>query len=149
MHCKFIKLINGDDIVAHTMEDCEDLSSINYITVIDPIMIALVRIPRGTTYLETYVMRPWVKFSKSDTIKIPTRNIVLTTDVHELVEEQYLKYLEDTISREASKQESEVDHDSPEPTQETLEDFIRRLGDITEEEDDERQFTDKYTRTFH
>lgn len=149
MYNKFFKLINGDDVVAQTEDSCESFLEKEFIEVNNPIIINQVKVPRGPFIMETFVMKPWVTFSKSNTVRIPTRCIVTTTDLHELVEEQYIKYVDIYFNKNSEKPEPETKEDNQEPSIETLEEFIRNISELTEEEDDERYTRTRFTRTIH
>jgi len=136
MHCKFLKLTNGEDIIVQTDDICDTFKDKEFINIIDPVLIASMRIPRGAVIIESYIMQPWIKMAKSDVVQLPTKNIIVAVDIHKEAEEQYLKYVEESNSQELDSA-NEIQFEEEEETENvTLEDYINSLGDDTEEEDD-------------
>jgi len=147
MHCKFIKLNNGEDIIVQTDDTCESLNNKEFISVIDPVLIASMRMPRGPVVIETYIMQPWIKMAKADVIQIPTKNIVVAVDVHELAEKQYLDYIEETNKQKKSDSAGNFETEEEEEEM-TFEEFYNSLREDSEEEDDGNTRT-KSGRTIH
>ena len=136
MHCKFLKLTNGDDIIVQTDDTCESLNSKEFINVVDPVLIASIRIPRGPLVLETYTMQPWIKMAKADVVQIPTRSIVVAVDVHDMAEKQYLQYVEESNSRNLLTETAEEETEQEEMTEEeAFDEFMQMLHDSDEEDD--------------
>lgn len=135
MYYKFLKLVNGDNLIVTTDDQCSTLKDKEYLSVVDPVLISSMRFPRGTMVVETYVMQPWIKMAKSDVFQIPINNIVIATDVHEMAEEQYKKYIAENDSNSLQEQEGGPSS--------AIEDLMQRLlgsadtDDYDEEEDDD------------
>ena len=146
MQCKFIKLSNGDDLIVTTDDGSTSLTDREYLDVVDPVLINTLRFPRGSNIIETYVMQPWIKMAKSDTVHIPTKNIVVMVDLHESAEQQYKMYIMDTYRKATTPVDNFV-----EPTDEELSSILNHLvhGDdeVDDEEDDDNEHED--TRTLH
>lgn len=154
MHCKFIKLTNGDDIIVQTDDNCETFHNKEFISVVEPIQVASLRIPRGPLMLETYIMRPWLKLAIADVVQIPTKNIVVAVDVQEVAKEQYYQYIKeytkdvDTLSNVLHNEEEGDDEFEEDDEEQSFENFIQSLGEESEEEDDGYPRT-KSGRTLH
>lgn len=149
MHCKFLKLTNGEDIIVQTDDTCESLNKKEFISVIDPVLIASMRIPRGPMVIETYIMQPWIKMAKADVVQIPTKNIIVAVDVHEMAEKQYLQYVEESNSRNVISETTEDLTEEEELTEEdAFEQLMQAIHDDSDEEDDGQPRT-KAGRTLH
>lgn len=136
MHCKFLKLTNGEDLIVQTEDRCETLKEKEFIKVIEPVLISAFRYPHGHVVLETYTMQPWIKMANSNVINIPTTSIIVATDVHESAEKQYYQYVEETNQRKTFK-ENPFASSEEEDDEETLEAIIQSLNDLDDEEDDD------------
>lgn len=149
MHCKFLKLTNGEDIIVQTDDTCESLNNKEFISVIDPVLIASMRIPRGPMVIETYIMQPWIKMAKADVVQIPTKNIVVAVDVHEMAEKQYLQYVEESNNRNVLEEATEDETEEEELTEEEAFDkLMQSMREDSDEEDDGNPRT-KVRRTLH
>lgn len=149
MHCKFLKLTNGEDIIVQTDDTCESLNKKEFISVIDPVLIASMRIPRGPMVIETYIMQPWIKMAKADVVQIPTKNIVVAVDVHEMAEKQYLQYVEESNNRKVLEEATEDETEEEELTEEeAFDQLMQSMREDSDEEDDGNPRT-KVRRTLH
>ena len=149
MHCKFLKLTNGEDIIVQTDDTCESLNKKEFISVIDPVLIASMRIPRGPMVIETYIMQPWIKMAKADVVQIPTKNIVVAVDVHEMAEKQYLQYVEESNNRNVLEEATEDETEEEELTEEeAFDQLMQTMREDSDEEDDGNPRT-KVRRTLH
>lgn len=149
MHCKFLKLTNGEDIIVQTDDTCESLNKKEFISVIDPVLIASMRIPRGPMVIETYIMQPWIKMAKADVVQIPTKNIVVAVDVHEMAEKQYLQYVEESNNRNVLEEATEDETEEEELTEEeAFDQLMQSMREDSDEEDDGNPRT-KVRRTLH
>ena len=131
---KYFKLISGENIIATTDTNCDDLTAIDSVTLIDPVLINTVRYPRGGMVFESFVMQPWIALSSEYELDIATKHILFVTDVKESVETQYFKYLEtDTVieGQPAGLDESGLEDDLRKEVSELLE----MMGEEPEEED--------------
>lgn len=149
MHCKFLKLTNGEDIIVQTDDTCESLNNKEFINVIEPVLIASIRIPRGPLVLETYTMQPWIKMAKADVVQIPTKSIVVAVNVHEMAEKQYLQYVEETNSRNLLSETTDEETEQEEMTEdEAFDQFMQMIREDSDEEDDGNS-RPKTGRTLH
>ena len=98
---KYLKLVNGESIVASSNENFKDFKSKKYIELFDPIKIESVRSHNGHYVLEHYTMQPWIKMGKTDKIDMPTQSIMVVVDLHDDAIMQYKEYLKDSIMQEA------------------------------------------------
>lgn len=140
MFCKYFKLLNGENIIVTTANDCNDFKDKKNIEVYDPVLIKNLTVPQGPFIVETFTMQPWIKVAKSGIIQIPTQSIIVITDVHESALDQYKKFIE-----EISESETKVEEVQDDEFQNVLE-FLEE-----QEEDDavERATTSKYGKTIH
>ena len=131
MHCKFIKLSNGEDLIVSTDDECMSFKGKEFIDVVDPVQISTMRFPRGNKLIETYILQPWIKMGVSDIVRIPTHSIVVAVDVNSSALEQYKQYVDESSNQ--SQQELITDDCSDEMYDELINSI---LGETTEEEDD-------------
>lgn len=135
MFCKYLKLTNGEDLIVSTDDTCETFRGKEFIDVKDPVLISVMRFNRGSALVESFVMLPWIKMGKTESVKIPVQNIVAAVDVQKLAEDQYKMYIEN-VPQQLVQQEEIVPEDE-------IDDFI---NEMTNEEDDD---DGNDTRTLH
>lgn len=92
-YCKFVKLVNGDEIIVTTDNDCNDYKNDRYLSVIDPVEVRSMQMVRGPHIVETHIMQPWIRMAKDDIVQIPTENILVVVDVRDDIVNQYTKFL--------------------------------------------------------
>jgi len=138
MQCKYLKLTSGESIIALT-NDIPEEGSKSFLEVIDPVLINSVAVPLDNMIVETYVMQPWIKMAKTNTVKIYINNIVATMDVSEKAESQYKSYIV-----EYNKQTEEINEKDLPPDEEILDLFLN--GEQEESEDDEEDYAEYRTR---
>lgn len=92
-YCKFVKLVNGDEIIVTTDNDCNDYKNDRYLSVIDPVEVRSMQMVRGPHIVETHIMQPWIRMAKDDIVQIPTENILVIVDVRDDIVNQYTKFL--------------------------------------------------------
>ena len=90
---KYIKLTNGDDIIATTDNNCENFKQEKVIYVYDPVQINTIRIAQDNYFVESFTMQPWIKLAKNDIMEIPTESIVVAVDIDDKVVTQYEIFL--------------------------------------------------------
>lgn len=130
---KFLKLSNGEDIIATTDNDCKDFKNQKSIFVYDPVQINTIRIAQGDMLVESFTMQPWIKLAKSDIIEIPTESIVVAVDLDDKVVTQYEIFLDEYTKQPFERvDETQFDEFLDDYESEQLIDGIRR-----EEEDEE------------
>jgi hypothetical protein len=143
MQCKFLKLTNGDDIIAMVNDEYISTTTASHIQIQDPVMVSSARFPRGNMIVETYLMQPWIKLSRSNIMVIPTSTIVAAVDITDSAIEQYNQFLEMTNSEE----EIDTRHIEAVPS----EDIFKQLMEAVayRDESDEEEEDDGATRTLH
>lgn len=143
MQCKFLKLTNGDDIIAMVGDEFMSTTTMSHVQIQDPVQISSARFPRGDMIMETYLMQPWIKMSRSNIMVIPTVTIVAAVDITDSAYEQYIEYLDMQIGEE------EVARSNLEAV--SSEDIFRHLMEAVayREESDEEEEDDGTTRTYH
>lgn len=92
-YCKFVKLVNGDEIIVTTDNDCIDYKNDRYLSVVDPVEVRSMQMVRGPHIVETHIMQPWIRMAKDDIVQIPTDNILVIVDVKDDIVDQYTKFL--------------------------------------------------------
>jgi hypothetical protein len=144
MYCKFLKLINGDNIIVTTDDDCLTFKGKEFLNCVDPVQVSTVRYPRGSMVIETYVLQPWIKMSMDEAIQIPVSSIVVAVNVQELAFKQYKRYVEEFADMDEEFQQS-LDFEDEE---EEFDEFLNAvLGSDNEEEEDDR--IGRAERTLH
>lgn len=140
-YCKFIKLSNGEDIIAVTNNDCKDFKSEKIIVVNDPVLIRTIKIARDSYLMESFTMQPWIKLAKERTIEIPTESIIVAVDIDDMVYEQYTTFLTEYNSDTGSEESfEEVDG--------SMLDYMFDEQE-TEEDNAEKDNNEKRGPTFH
>lgn len=137
MYCKFLKLSNGDDIIVQTNDLCESFKDKEFLEVTEPVLISSMRIPRGPVIIETYVMQPWIKMARANVVSIPTTSIIVAVDVHEIAEEQYFEFVEESNKKRNNSEESILLDDQDESAQDMLEAFLQSMNETSDEEEDD------------
>lgn len=143
MQHKFIKLTNGDDIIAVVSDEFLSTTTMSHVQIQDPVLISSARFPRGNMIVETYLMQPWIKLSKSNIMTIPTSTIITAVDVSDSAIEQYNEFLDMQMGEE------EVAQSNLEAI--SSEDIFRQLMEAVayREESEEEEEDDGTTRTYH
>lgn len=143
MQCKFLKLTNGDDIIAMVSDEYISTVTSSHVQIQDPVQISSARYPKGNMIMETYLMQPWIKLSRSNIMVIPTVTIVAAVDITDSAYEQYIEFLDMQMGEE------EVARSNLEAV--SSEDIFRELMEAVayREESDEEEEDDGTTRTYH
>lgn len=134
-HVKYIKLVNGENIIVTTDTDCKNFKDNKVIMVVNPIQIVSLKLNQGPLIVESFAMSPWIKMAMEDAIELPTESIVVAVDLHPQAVEQYKKFVEDLKGAD-----SEVTEASDEEVEELLEGFEQQ------EEEHDREFDRKSRR---
>jgi hypothetical protein len=92
---KFLKLSNGEDIIATTDSNCKNFKEQKSIFVYDPVLINTIKLAQGPYMVETFTMQPWIKLAKDDIMEIPTESIVVAVDIDDKVVTQYEMFLDE------------------------------------------------------
>jgi hypothetical protein len=143
MFCKYLKLINGENLIVTTDDDCKTFKGKEFLNCVDPVQVGTIKFPRGSMVIESYVLQPWIKMSVDDVVQIPVKSIVVAVDVQDMAFKQYKKFVEEYANLDTELQEA-LDYED----QQDFEDFIDSvLGSDNEEEDDDR--TGRADRTLH
>jgi hypothetical protein len=132
---KFLKLTNGEDIIAATNNDCKNFKDQKMVLVSDPVLIGTIKMAQGPYLVETYTMQPWIKIAKEDIIEIPTESIVVAVDIDDKVVTQYQGFLEEYNS--TSPDLSQMDESELEDLYDTIE-SEEELNEIVNEVKKER-----------
>ena len=132
MLCKLIKIITGENIICFTDNEENDLILKPSINIKEPVIINSVVIPRGNMAVETHIMSKWIKMTKSDEVKIPSKNIITMVDVTDSVEEQYRLFLEEYLNRQTEFE------DIVNPSEDQLNDLLETLESLEDEPSDPR-----------
>lgn len=137
MFCKFVKLTNGEDIIVSTDDPCTTFLNKEFIDVIDPVVLGTVRIPRPHGVVERYVMYKWLKLCRDDVIRLPTKSILLVTDLDDNAQTQYQDFIQG---------KHEITNDP-----QSMEEFIQHMFEQSSDEEGEEDDYDDHThdRTLH
>lgn len=143
MQCKFLKLSNGEDIIAMVNDEYISTTTASHIQIQDPVMVSSARFPRGNMVIETYLMQPWIKLSRSNIMVIPTSTIVAAVDITDSAIEQYNDFLE----MQNNEQEVERTRIDAIPSDDILTQLMEAVAN--RDEGDEEEEDDRATRTIH
>lgn len=143
MQCKFLKLTNGDDIIAMVGDEFLSTTTASHIQIQDPVMVSSARFPRGNMIIETYLMQPWIKLSRSNIMVIPTTSIVAAVDITDSAIEQYNEFIE------MQNNEEEIGRTKIEaiPSEDIFNQLMEAVANRDEGEEEEED--DGATRTYH
>lgn len=148
---KILKLSTGDDLVC-TLENPDiDLTKNRTVTVSNPVVLNVMRMPRGEMLVESYVMIPWVSFAEEDVYEIPTRQILTTANIKDKLKENYLEF----VRRRTDDSSEEFEEEEVSPEQDLFDELMEQLAEDSgdENEEDERSNSDRRigrtTRTVH
>ena len=131
---KFLRLTSGDSIICKTTDDCKQLTGKRIISVTDPVILNMLRLPKDGVLIESYVLFPLFSFSEENVYEIPVHQIVVATNIKESLKNNYLEY----IMYRDSKDELYAESDDAEETDEEIieelfEKFEQSLGDVNDE----------------
>lgn len=146
MYCKFIKLTNGEDIIVQTDDLCDTFKNKEFISVVDPVLISSMRRAHGNMIVESYIMQPWIKMGKVDLVQLPTKNIIVAVDIHEIAEKQYMEFIEENNIRNTAKGDTNFVDESDD---ETFESLMETLDNNSDEEEEDEHASKRSGRTFH
>jgi hypothetical protein len=107
MYCKLLKLSNGEDIIMSTEDNYETFKDKEFLIGKHAVQVGVVRIPRGTGVMETYILQPWIRMAATDLVSIPVTSVVAIVDIDEKAAQQYLSFVEDKpgLTLEVSEEE--------------------------------------------
>jgi hypothetical protein len=135
---KFLRLTSGDSIICKTKDDCKQLTGKRIISVTDPVILNMLRLPKDGVLIESYVLFPLFSFSEENVYEIPVHQIVVATNIKESLKNNYLEY----IMYRDNKDELYTESDDAEETDEEIieelfEKFEQSLGDVNDENNDD------------
>ena len=107
LEIKYLKLINGENLVVSSKDDFKDYKSKKYIEIFDPIEIKAMKIHHGYQVMEHYTMQPWIRMANTTYVNMPTESIVAAVDLHEDAVVQYKEYIKDAVEIEIMDQGEE------------------------------------------
>jgi hypothetical protein len=108
------------------------------ISVTDPVILNMLRLPKDGVLIESYVLFPLFSFSEENVYEIPVHQIVVATNIKESLKNNYLEY----IMYRDNKDELYAESDDAEETDEEIieelfEKFEQSLGDVNDENNDD------------
>jgi len=104
---KYLKLINGENLVVSTNDNFKDFKSQKYIEIFDPIEIKALKVHSGYQVMEHYTMQPWIRMANTTYVNMPTDSIVAIVDLHDDAVLQYKEYIKDSVEIEFMDQGEE------------------------------------------
>ena len=134
---KYLKLSSGDNIICMTTDDCEDIYEKKSIKVTQPVILSAIRMPSSRGIVESYIMYPLFSFTEEEEYVIPTSQIVLAINIKENLKNNYLTYLS---QREEEDDDELVADDDDELEEETIYEFLNRLGDEINEDKENKDY---------
>ena len=140
LYYKYLKLSSGDNIICMTTDNCEDIYDRKTIQVTHPVILSAMRMPSSRGVVESYIMYPLFSFSGEEIYTIPTSQIVLVINIKENLKNNYLTYLAERDEEEDVLVQDDDNDDVIE--EETIEEFLNRLGDETNEEKENQEYGD-------
>ena len=140
LYYKYLKLSSGDNIICMTTDNCKDIYDRKIIQVTQPVILSAIRMPSSRGVVESYIMYPLFSFSGEEVYTIPTSQIVLVMNIKENLKNNYLTYLAERDEEEDVLVQDDDNDDVIE--EETIEEFLNRLGDETNEEKENQEYGD-------
>ena len=135
---KFLRLTSGDSIICKTTDDCKQLTGKRIISVTDPVILNMLRLPKDGVLIESYVLFPLFSFSEENVYEIPVHQIVVATNIKKKKKKNYLEYIMYRDNKDEMYSESEEAEESDEEIiEELFEKFEQSLGDVNEENNDD------------
>lgn len=138
-HYKIIKLVTGDQLVCTTDQAYIDLSKDQCLTIADPVILSVMRMPRNGSLVESYVLLPWVSFAQDEIYEIPTRQIITMSNIKDSLKKNYLEYVKERTSAEQKTEEVST-------VEEIMEQLAEELGDDIEQDENRSSASDRRTR---
>jgi hypothetical protein len=125
-HAKFLRLKNGDDLVAECYEYEDDNGT--YYTIINPLKAMYV--PSGSGYLQV-AFTPWVypRICDMQEFNILASEVLLVQDVSDYMDEYYWSSLENYLN---DKREEPTEPEELEGYEERSKEEVNRLKEILE-----------------
>jgi hypothetical protein len=139
LYYKYLKLSSGDNIICMTTDNCEDIYDRKIIQVTQPVILSAIRMPSSRGVVESYIMYPLFSFSGEEVYTIPTSQIVLVINIKENLKNNYLTYLSER-DEEEDLLIPDDDEDVIETGEETIEEFLNRLGDEINEDKETEEY---------
>jgi hypothetical protein len=139
LYYKYLKLSSGDNIICMTTDNCEDIYDRKIIQVTHPVILSAIRMPSSRGVVESYIMYPLFSFSGEEVYTIPTSQIVLVINIKENLKNNYLTYLSER-DEEEDLLIPDDDEDVIETGEETIEEFLNRLGDEINEDKETEEY---------
>lgn len=147
-YCKYFKLINGENIIVTTDNDCKQFKQHTFINIINPVQLAVMKILNGPMVVESMTLQPWIKVANDDVIEVPTECILLITDLKEEAVEQYKMFL---VEYEKAQQNKHYEQDPEQIELDFLENMFEEMVQQEEESEPElrHDYKARYKRTIH
>ena len=139
LYYKYLKLSSGDNIICMTTDNCKDIYDRKIIQVTQPVILSAIRMPSSRGVVESYIMYPLFSFSGEEVYTIPTSQIVLVMNIKENLKNNYLNYISER-DEEEDLLIPDDDEDVIETGEETIEEFLNRLGDETNEDKETEEY---------
>ena len=135
---KFLRLTSGDSIICKTKDDCKQLTGKRIISVTDPVILNMLRLPKDGVLIESYVLFPLFSFSEENVYEIPVHQIVVATNIKESLKNNYLEYIMYRDNKDELYAESnDAEETDEEIIEELFEKFEQSLGDVNDENNDD------------
>jgi|APGre2960657404_1045060.scaffolds.fasta_scaffold251033_1 hypothetical protein len=135
---KFLRLTSGDSIICKTTDDCKQLTGKRIISVSDPVILNMLRLPRDGVLIESYVLFPLFSFSEENVYEIPVHQIVVATNIKESLKNNYLEYIMCRDNQDELYDESDDAEETDDGIiEELFEKFEQSLGDVNDENNDD------------
>ena len=135
-----LKLSSGDNVICSTEDSCENFVDKKMLSITNPVVLNVLRMPKGRNLVESYVLIPWFSFASNDIYEISTDQIITAIDIKETLVKNYLDYLEQRDKEEEelkAVQEEELSVSEEKELQTVFDNMIEKLGEQIEEEEND------------
>jgi hypothetical protein len=161
IYYKLLKLSSGENVICSTEDNCENFVDRGMLSITNPVVLNVLRMPKGRNLVESYVLIPWFSFASNDVYEISTDQVITAIDIKETLVKNYLDYLEQRSKEDeeeekaAQEEEQKLSESDAEGIQEIIDNMIEHIGEQFEEEEsdgrDDSHFgrSRRGTRTIH
>lgn len=132
----FVKLANGDNIMCTTFCNINEMQTLQFLEVIDPLQVFSFRLPHNGVIIEKFIIQTWAPFSSASTTMIPINNVVFVGKLKEYFIERYVDYITDPNAQQLLEEtgpeemEGEEEYDDEEVAEDLIEEIVNNKENI-------------------
>ena len=131
---KFLKLITGEGIICTTDDSCDDWYDRKTISILNPVTINSIKLPKEDMIIESYLMYPWLSFTQDTVIEIPTSKIMVILDIKPGLIKNYLDYIMNKNQDSSEEYSNEFTDEEIDEIMDNLEEGMEQYEESDQEE---------------